>query len=772
MSKKLTQAQNLKKEVKGMKRIISLCISLALVFSMVQALGVSAKTTQQLEESKVTRFSGSNRVNTALDISSDFETSDSVVLASGNGFADALAGVPLAGSLNAPLLLTTGKAIEPLVLEAIQKLKASNVYILGGESTIPAAVKSALEAKGLNVKRLFGGTRYGTAVAIATELAEINGSEPSHVVIADALNYPDALAAGAAAGKYGMPILFTPKNSAILNSETEAYIAGISEETKVAYIAGGTSSVPQAVENYLGKNLCDDVVRLAGSNRYETSVAICDEFYYNLSSISLAAGGNFPDALAGGAHAALKGSPLLLINNVSVVGSVRNIIQQTKPKDVYVYGGTSALSDKIIRWHILDKLPITIRSTFTPNDWMTALFSLAAEDSGVEYTNIAATGDERYKQAVNTAFLSGNDPDVLYYWMGADAEPFVSANKFVSIDEIKAEYPDFASDHDMNLIKATATASDGKQYFIPGPGYSEALFANKKVLAAAGVSLPDKNTTYEQWVANLKTIKTKGYIPLATVFDPAEGIHYLWEYTSYNNEKVASQHGSYTKDAAEAAAFAAGLDDIKALYTDGLLYNGVGGNANTATNGDAFDALLSDKAAFFVGGSWSYNVTNPNIAITYFPAKAGASRKSTDAIGDISMGFAISRNAWNDLAKRDSAVQFVQSITSAEALLSYGEWRTYTLSASAAANKNRAYVITDTDWLEAARISEGAIATPLTDTLKSSLAFNAGVTMFQGAVQDWISPSAKAILFGQSADFFNGNVTAAELIAAVNATYY
>lgn len=90
MNKTLAKKQNFKKEVKGMKRIISLCISLALVFSMVQSLGVSAKTTQQLEGTNVTRYSGTNRINTALDISGDFTSADSVVLASGNGFADAL----------------------------------------------------------------------------------------------------------------------------------------------------------------------------------------------------------------------------------------------------------------------------------------------------------------------------------------------------------------------------------------------------------------------------------------------------------------------------------------------------------------------------------------------------------------------------------------------------------------------------------------------------------------------------------------------------------
>jgi raffinose/stachyose/melibiose transport system substrate-binding protein len=349
--------------------------------------------------------------------------------------------------------------------------------------------------------------------------------------------------------------------------------------------------------------------------------------------------------------------------------------------------------------------------------------------------------------------------------MGSDAEPFVAGNKFVTIEEIQKDYPDFAADHDIKSIAASATASDGNHYFVPGPGYSEALFANKKVLAEAGVTLPDEKTTYEAWVADLKKIKDAKFIPLATVFAPAEGIHYLWEYTSYNNEKVAKDHGTYdAKDAAKVAAYAAGLDDIKALYDDGLLYP----SADSATNGDAFAALVADKAAFFVGGSWSYNVEGDaakNIAITYFPSK-GNDRKNTDAIGGISMGFAISRKAYEDPSKRDGVVNFVNTVTNAESLLSYGEWRSYTLSAAAADSKTRAYVPNEA-WDAAERVSEGGKATALTDTLKSALVFNAGVTLFAGAVQDNIPAANKTILFGQSAEFFKGKGTAAALLEAV-----
>jgi raffinose/stachyose/melibiose transport system substrate-binding protein len=408
---------------------------------------------------------------------------------------------------------------------------------------------------------------------------------------------------------------------------------------------------------------------------------------------------------------------------------------------------------------------VTLRSTFTKDDWMTATFTLAAEDSGVEYVNGAAHGDDSYKNAVVDEFLSGKDPDVVYFWMGSDSEPLVKSNRLISIDEIKKDYPQFAADHDLRLIASCATASNGKQYFIPGPGYSEALFYNKKVLEAVGVSIPDASTTYEKWVADLKKIKAAGYTPLSTVFNSAEGIHYLWEYTSYNNETDIKNHGDYTKNASEASAFAKGLEDIKALYTEGLLHP----KADSASNADAFNDFVANKAAFYVGGSWNYSVNNPDIGVTYFPAKAGSNRKSTDAIGGISMGFAISRSAYENPEKREKVVKFVDTITSAEALLSYGEWRSYTLSANAAASKTRAYVTTDADGLLAKRIADGAQAAPLSETLKTALYFNAGLTWFAGAVQDNMPAAAKTVLFEQAPSFFKGTGTAAAVIAAANA---
>ena len=61
----------------------------------------------------------------------------------------------------------------------------------------------------------------------------------------------------------------------------------------------------------------DIFIRIAGSNRYETchSVNIRFESLLNGSSVCVAKGLDFPDALAGGVLAAMNNSPLLLADN-------------------------------------------------------------------------------------------------------------------------------------------------------------------------------------------------------------------------------------------------------------------------------------------------------------------------------------------------------------------------------------------------------------------------------------------------------------------------
>ena len=89
----------------NLKRKIALYLTAVLIISAVVAAAGMYLSANSVPENRVDRIGGRNRFGTAVAISQEgWETSDYVVLARGDEFADALAGVPLAYSLDAPIL--------------------------------------------------------------------------------------------------------------------------------------------------------------------------------------------------------------------------------------------------------------------------------------------------------------------------------------------------------------------------------------------------------------------------------------------------------------------------------------------------------------------------------------------------------------------------------------------------------------------------------------------------------------------------------------------
>lgn len=98
----------------------------------------------------VTRQAGADRYATAAAVSAAAFGRDSgltVHIASGSGFADAVAGVPAAASVGAPVLLTARDALPGATATELRRLDPIRVRLLGGEAVIgpslPGAIRSA-----------------------------------------------------------------------------------------------------------------------------------------------------------------------------------------------------------------------------------------------------------------------------------------------------------------------------------------------------------------------------------------------------------------------------------------------------------------------------------------------------------------------------------------------------------------------------------------------------------------------------------------------------
>ena len=254
------------------------------------------------EEEFYLRLAGSNRYQTAF-LSADqlkaelgVDQFENIVVASGTGFADALAGSYLAVQKNAPILLVNKNTTADVAdyIEA-NLAEGGTVYLLGGEAVVPAAMEE--ELAGLNVERLAGANRYETNLLILAE-AGFAGEE---ILVCTGNGFADSLSASAV----GKPILLVNKS---LNADQLEFVESTSGEF---VIIGGENAVSAAVEETLTGY--GTVERLAGDNRYETSVLVAEYFFDAPTSAVVAYSQNFPDGLCGGPLAAATNSPLLLM---------------------------------------------------------------------------------------------------------------------------------------------------------------------------------------------------------------------------------------------------------------------------------------------------------------------------------------------------------------------------------------------------------------------------------------------------------------------------
>ena len=152
----------------------------------------------------LTRIQGGNRFETAVEVSkAGWEQAEVVVLARGDDFADALAGIPLAYALDAPILLTHSQRLVAATRAEIQRLGAERIIILGGPGAISGEVEEQLVGMGLAVERINGDNRFQTAAKIAEHETL---SQAATAVLAYGMDYPDALAAASYAARNGFPL--------------------------------------------------------------------------------------------------------------------------------------------------------------------------------------------------------------------------------------------------------------------------------------------------------------------------------------------------------------------------------------------------------------------------------------------------------------------------------------------------------------------------------------------------------------------------------------
>ena len=271
----------------------------------------------------VTRIAGSNRYATTAAISKKAfpHGASRAYLAVGTNFPDAVAAGAAAALNGAPLLLTDSRRLPSETAAELSRLGVTEVFLLGGSSVISTGVENTL-ASSYAVSRLDGPNRYATSVAISKSAFP---GPVDTVYIATGKNFPDALVGGPAAFSKAAPVLLTDPGR--LSPETATELARL--QPKRIIILGGTAVVNSSVESALKSQA--PVSRLAGRDRYATAATIASTLPDVTSTVFVATGTNFPDALASAPLA--RYNPLLLVSRYTVPKATAGAIASFTGKD-------------------------------------------------------------------------------------------------------------------------------------------------------------------------------------------------------------------------------------------------------------------------------------------------------------------------------------------------------------------------------------------------------------------------------------------------------
>lgn len=328
----------------------------------------------------VRRICGDEAAETSVAISKKMfpEGSRNLIIARDDDFKDAMSATGMAGSLNCPILLVNreyGMTIG--VANEIMRLKASNVYIIGGPGAIPGlnTLKQQLSALNIdNPTNLYGNEACDTSVICADMLMSWNadnGRNADYAVVAMSDNFQDALSMSSFAYNHRVPILLLSSADNAADRRLPDDGVAMLKTGKLAsakiLVAGGTGAVPDAI---FSDHALSIYKRLAGWDGYDTSNQIAnwmiDNELLSAKSVTFACGAEPAcglDALAGCAVGGQECGPILLASTQPDYGQAREAtisgrdsegslaFLQKHSKDIQwvnVLGGTYVMPEQLI----------------------------------------------------------------------------------------------------------------------------------------------------------------------------------------------------------------------------------------------------------------------------------------------------------------------------------------------------------------------------------------------------------------------------------------
>ena len=290
--------------------------------------------TQQQEQKqqpiKTTRTAGTNRIQTAVEISKKYyKKADTVIVANCEKFADSLSAAALSKALKAPILLVQKDELDSVVSQEIKRLGAKNVIAIGGKQSVDKT-KDSLSR--YNVQTIAGSDRYETSARIAQEI--IKRTKTTQAIIASGEEFADALTVAPLANKQNMPILLVQPNN--IPKPTQEILKQINKVT----IVGGEKTISKEIANKL-----PNATRIAGTDRYDTAKKIYEYAFKDTKEVNITSGENFADSLVIGTI----DCPILLTQTNEIPQATKDALKESKIEQANVFGGEKSVSESVVK---------------------------------------------------------------------------------------------------------------------------------------------------------------------------------------------------------------------------------------------------------------------------------------------------------------------------------------------------------------------------------------------------------------------------------------
>ncbi|MGH4120706.1 cell wall-binding repeat-containing protein [Clostridium sp.] len=314
---------------------------------------------------------------------------------------------------------------------------AGDTFEMGSENVIFYA-KWIVDDSTIPTIRYQGSNRFETAV----EISKAGWVSSDYVVLANAYGFADALTGVPFAYLKDAPILLTDKNSIPQFTYDEIERLGAMN----IYILGGTGVISKNIESELKSNEFN-VVRLAGSNRFETAIQIGNEVLMDNSSETavLTTAYNYPDALAMSSYAAMNKYPILYTQTNILNIDTEEFLKNNGITKVIIPGGIGVVSENVAKQ--LRMSGITVERIDGVDRYNTAV-------------NIAIQYESSFKDEVMIA-TGNNFPDALAGGVLAAKKqiPILLVNKDRVKDEVK-NYIKFNVYGNMYILGGTGVIPD------------------------------------------------------------------------------------------------------------------------------------------------------------------------------------------------------------------------------------------------------------------------------------------------------------------------